>query len=195
VHTNVDIGAFEYQGTLPVTLVSFTVKAVGQTSRLDWSTTSENNNQKFVVERGRDLNSFTLLKNISPNIQGRYSYTDNNPLSGDNYYRLSQVDNDGKATVLGVEMVNHSLGNKGIGIYPVPAKNELAISFDTVQDKLVDIEIVTTNGQKVLTKALKFNKAVNTQTIEVSTLKAGNYILVIKTDGKVLKSQIISKID
>jgi len=93
--------------TLPVTLTSFTAKANNNYTLLQWKTASEQNNKGFEIWRmGEEAEGFVKIGEVSAsqtsNLKSQiYNYTDKQPLNGNNYYKLVQVDNDGKATELG----------------------------------------------------------------------------------------------
>ncbi|WP_144051802.1 T9SS type A sorting domain-containing protein [Fibrisoma limi] len=86
-------------GTLPVELVSFTAKPAGKHVQLAWSTTSEREADRFVVERSGDLKEYTRVGEVvakgTTDQRQYYGLTDESPMIGNNYYRLKQVDTDG----------------------------------------------------------------------------------------------------
>jgi hypothetical protein len=87
-------------GVLPVSLADFYAQPVDGQVDLIWTTLSENNNQQFEVERstnGVDFNTVTIVPgNGNSNSAIEYKATDYSPLEGTSYYRLKQVDFDGK---------------------------------------------------------------------------------------------------
>jgi hypothetical protein len=90
-------------GALPVEIASFTAKAVANNVNLEWSTVSETNTLGFYVERSNKTGSFTAVSSLiagagTSTAQHNYSYADNSVGSGTYYYRLHQVDKDGKGT-------------------------------------------------------------------------------------------------
>jgi fibronectin-binding autotransporter adhesin len=85
---------------LPVKLVQFSAIRQGSAVRVDWVTASEQNSAYFVVQRSTDGRTFTDLQRVAAQgtTTSRYDYAalDATPLAGLSYYRLRQVDNDGK---------------------------------------------------------------------------------------------------
>lgn len=85
---------------LPIELLDFTSSATVNGIVISWSTASEINNSYFTVERSSDLNSWEVIGTMNgagnSNYILDYSFTDNNPLSGTSYYRLTQTDYDGQ---------------------------------------------------------------------------------------------------
>lgn len=85
--------------TLPVTLTTFNAKANNFMANLDWATASEQNNAYFDVERSLDAQSFMSVGRVSGRgntaTKQTYTFTDESPSRGTNYYRLRQVDANG----------------------------------------------------------------------------------------------------
>lgn len=114
--------------TLPVSLINFNSKVQTNGSvSLNWSTASENNNSYFLIERSADgitFNKLTRVYSKDGNSTSRldYQFTDENPLSSNNYYKLSQFDNDGKSKELGLRVEKGLLITQSSSIYPNPLK-------------------------------------------------------------------------
>ncbi|GAB3914465.1 hypothetical protein GCM10028803_59980 [Larkinella knui] len=96
------IGDFTWDDApaLPVRLASFSGKRVENQLLLGWQTTFESNSAYFVVERSTDAQAFEAIgrvtsRGFSESMQA-YGFTDEAPLKGTNYYRLRQVDRDGR---------------------------------------------------------------------------------------------------
>ncbi|WP_197739879.1 ubiquitin-like protein [Pedobacter sp. BS3] len=91
--------------TLPVDLISFTTRINYGSVLLNWVTAMEDNNDYFLLQRSTDGRNFELLGEVSADESaGRkeYNYRDMNPAKGIIYYRLIQIDKDGKNHELGV---------------------------------------------------------------------------------------------
>ena len=131
---------------LPIELLSFTGEAVEETNVLNWTTTSEINNDYFIVEASVDAENFSSIGIIAgagnSNEVLNYQFIDNNPKNKTMYYRLKQVDFDGKwenSEIVAIERV--SLGT--INIFPNPVNNMLHINFNNNDD--TDYTIFVTN--------------------------------------------------
>ena len=85
---------------LPVELLQFTATPQGTAVHVAWATASEKNSAYFLVQRSADAHTFADLQRVAA--QGSslarhdYAALDATPLAGVSYYRLRQVDNDGK---------------------------------------------------------------------------------------------------
>ena len=84
---------------LPVTVTSFTCAPEKGLITLDWKSQSEFNNDHYVIEKSSDGENFILLVTVpgkgTTSLPSEYFAVDNHPYSGNNYYRLTQVDKDG----------------------------------------------------------------------------------------------------
>lgn len=135
--------------TTPVKFSYFSVKrnfANAKQVQLSWETTFEQNNKGFylhrMVEGGewQDIGFVpTAAQNGNSYVPLRYSFTDVNLYSGTSYYRIYQVDFDGKADYSEVKSID---GNKlfpsGVAVYPNPAQGgRTMVAFASEQPKLV----------------------------------------------------------
>lgn len=115
-----------YDGTLPVKLLNFQVVAEGEAVNLSWTTTTEKDLLKFVLQRSDNGIDFHDIGEVAgsgadtENIETSYSFTDKVPLLGFNYYRLKSVDLDNTFEFLGLELVKFN-GSKHMTVYPNPS--------------------------------------------------------------------------
>ena len=103
-------------GPLPVTIAGFTAVRSGNETILQWQTATEQNSREFVIERSSDGKTYTAIGSVeatgnSQTLQD-YAYTDAQPLPNTNFYRLKQVDQDGKFDYSLVRMVSFSTTGK-----------------------------------------------------------------------------------
>jgi len=119
---------------LPIELLYFNTEKRQATTYLTWATASELNNDYMAVERSADGKTWEELSRIvgagTTNEIQDYSFTDEKPLSGWNYYRLKQVDFDGQfaySPVRAVLMGKTDAVSDQLRLFPNPAKNEIVI--------------------------------------------------------------------
>ena len=84
---------------LPIVLENFIGYPSGQGVKLEWSVLSEVNNDYFTIHRSIDCYHWEELGRVpgngNHNNRMEYSFTDESPLLGISYYRLTQTDYDG----------------------------------------------------------------------------------------------------
>lgn len=143
--------------TLPVTLLSYSTQINGNYALLEWKTENEQNNKSFVIYRSGDDKVFTELTRIagagnSATVR-KYNYVDKMPLNGNNYYKLVQVDGDGKAKELGVKILAFDLNVATIEAYPNPTLGKVKLSF--AKSKYNTILVSNLAGKVLNTISLK----------------------------------------
>lgn len=170
--------------TLPISLSSFSAIKKPSSVLLNWQTASEQNNAYFAIERSNNGN--TNFKEIARvNSKGnsnqlqQYSFEDFSPLSGSNYYRLKQVDKDGKSTYSKAVFVDFDKPIL-IKLYPNPVKDILVLEGLNANTKTT-ISIIDLQGN-VLGKTSATN---STYKWNIKQLPAGNYYVRIEADKKV----------
>ena len=155
--------------SVPVELMTFSARQSQQKILLQWETAQEINSKGFQIERQESANTAWNVIGFVPSMNkaAKYEFLDDAPLRI-NYYRLRQMDNDGKAALSKVVSV-HFKGEKTLKIYPSIVAND----FLTVESsETSDFAIFNMLGQQALN-----GKSV--QRIDVSTLPQGTYILKI----------------
>jgi hypothetical protein len=100
--TNPAIGNGTTSIGLPVTFIGFTGRNDNNNIRLEWSTAQEFNSDRFEIQKNsQDNTSHFITTGIvkaagESTSQKNYVYVDDAPFAGTTYYRIRQVDKDGK---------------------------------------------------------------------------------------------------
>ncbi|HTN07344.1 T9SS type A sorting domain-containing protein [Agriterribacter sp.] len=173
---------------LPVTFTSFTVKADGCKALLEWQTGMEQNNSHFVVERSANGAEFTAIARVSAvgnsNTTNTYKFTDQTPPTGVNYYRIKQVDFDGKHSSTDIKAIRIQCNGNAIAIkaYPNPAGNQVNIQSGKA---VAQVNIVATNGQTVMKYVPSQNQG-GTFSLNIQRVQNGIYLLqIVNKDGTI----------
>lgn len=172
------LGAAE--GPLPVTGLQFAAKRTSKDKvELKWSTLQEMNNKGFFIER-KDENqqefvSIGFVPSKSPDGNSTsplaYNSIDNNSFSGTSYYRLKQVDMDGKFSYSLVRFVNGEAAKAvTLKAWPVPSNGDVNVSVNGI-DKDV-LQVFDMSGRLV-----KQVNVVNGSVEKISGLRPGVYVL------------------
>lgn len=184
---------------LPVELISFSGKCADKDVKLEWITSSELNNDYFVLESSENGIDFTEIsrqpgKGTYSGIS-RYSFTDLSSGNSENlYYRLSSFDFDGSLSmrkVIVVDCKNQSALSNGISVYPNPFDADLNIVIEDARDGDVVIEAYNTLGQPVYKTNRKIQSGFNHLTLDIRHLAAGVYHLSIKTSSNTLAQKLV----
>ena len=182
--------------TLPVSLKSFNAIQRSNKAYLTWETDLENNNDGFEIERRSAGNSqyqkIGFVDSKAPGGNGNaysYSFDDNQSLTkGVTYYRLRQVDLDGRATYSEVKAVR--TGNGGlltISIYPNPSRGVANVTIPESAGKM-DVSLDDYTG-----KAVQRWNGISVRNLQINNMRPGVYMLRInfRETGETITERII----
>ena len=135
---------------LPVRLTLFDAKKSGKSSLLTWTTATEQNLDRIIIEHSTDGQSYSSLKEVEAaginQAEMHYSHIHRVPSAGSNYYRLKFIDRDGGYSCSQVRVLHYDRHEMNISIYPNPVSNELIIETSE-NGKAVTIKIFNRLGQ------------------------------------------------
>ncbi|WP_199118061.1 cadherin-like beta sandwich domain-containing protein [Pedobacter sp. ASV28] len=167
------------QAALPVELLSFKVKAQGQSAKLEWTTQQEKNNLRFDVYRKGDEGEFVFIGSQKgggdSNLKQHYVFYDTNPLAGNSYYRLVQIDHDGKQKEIGVAPFTFGMGSSIVNVYPNPTNHWSNISFQA--GKYQKAILSNINGKKLIEQQLQNTD--HSLKLNLANYTAGYYVLTL----------------
>jgi len=170
--------------TLPVSITGFTATKQESSVVLKWSVSKETNIDRYEIQRGTSATAFVTVGSVAPGgtntISSQYSFTDDAPAAGKNYYRLKVVDRDGVSAYSTVVLMDLQQAlSAAPALYPNPATDQLHITLPGATED-VSILIVNTAGQTL--KTLNASGAGRVD-IPVGDLIKGIYFVEIRTGG------------
>lgn len=189
-----DRGNFTITATgsaLPVSLINFKGEEVNGQNIISWSTATEINNQGFELQysfNGKDFKklNFVISKQSNGNSNSilNYQFIDSKNTGGNVYYRLVQIDKDGKPNFSKVILVKGGKINSISisAIYPNPAKDKLNLVISSPENNNINIIITDLAGKIVRRQAFSIMQGGNNFDMDISALSAGTYF--IKADCK-----------
>jgi uncharacterized repeat protein (TIGR01451 family) len=179
--------------SLPVTLLSFTAIKSGSNAQLNWTTTNEVDNDHFEVERSLDGVNFTEVGTVAGNgstsLLHNYQYEDNiTGLSGIVYYRLKDVDFDGKfgySQIIAMRLDGSSL-SASFTAYPNPFNSNIKLLVTSIKNSNATISLLNTAGQVLANQAAALQTGQNVVVLQnLNSLLPGIYVVELLTeDGK-----------
>jgi Secretion system C-terminal sorting domain len=171
---------------LPVELLSFKAANKGASNLLTWETASEITNKGFEVQRKNEQGDWTTLGFVKGNgVASVYNYTDIDPLSI-SYYRLNQIDLDGKSELSNVVSVIKQRKLE-VSVYPNPTYGKVTVKLEKEGNAAVTVYNMV--GQTVITN-------VNMTTVgevDLSGLTRGTYIVEVKSEGTVSRMKVVKQ--
>ncbi len=168
------------------------VKAIQENEAITitWQTLNENNTKSYTVERSNNAKDYAGINTIPAKhaATNSYSYTDKNPLYGDNYYRIKENTANGTFTysqTLKIVFEN----NNNISLYPNPAKNTVTIKGLNKNATTV-IKITDMNGREISKES--FSNSTST-TLSIKALAQGSYFILVEQEGRVTKLRLVKE--
>lgn len=170
---------------LPIELSNFFAVCLENNKvKIDWQTASELNNDYFIIEKSTDLKNYSFVSKIkgvgNSTLQSNYSIFD---VSENNlvYYRLSQVDFNGKHTVVKVIPVEcfNKQSKKDIFIYPNPAMDSFKVTLP--QNSTASVVISNIEGKSVGS----YSNINSNSILDISHLQSGLYVIKLYIDQEI----------
>src|SRR5690606_15709127 len=182
---------------LPIELINFNANATELGNELFWKTLSEINNDYFVIETSKDAKNYEAIANI----QGAgnsvqpidYYFLDQDPIAGVTYYRLKQVDFDGKFSYSDIVAVKR-LSAGEIVLTPNPVKDILNVEINVTEGGLYSFVLTDLLGSTIQ-KDVALNKGNNQIKWDVfKELAQGFYVLkIIDNNGALISTNKLVK--
>jgi hypothetical protein len=167
---------------LPIELSLFNAVLKGDFVDINWQTTSEKNNDYFILEKSYDTKKWSTIANVKGNgttnsIQN-YNWKYIVDFSGICYYRLTQVDFDGTREIFNIISTKNEYENEII-IYPNPISDYFYLEYFSENEDEFNIIIESYNGQVVYQQNYLITKGENIINISSETFLEGLYIVVV----------------
>ncbi len=184
---------------LPVLISRFEGHRVNKQIDLNWTTAQETNNDHFDIERSLDGVNYQAIGRVNSKLHNTslptdYTFSDLNPANGMNFYRLKQVNADGKfnySDIVSIKFDNPVISV--LAINPNPVGKTLRIVCDANETTAVTCNIYNSDGRLVKTIATNFVIGSNAISADVSSLASGTYFVVLSrpnermAEGKFIK--------
>ena len=180
---------------LPVTLLSITGECYEGFTELKWVTASEQNNDYFLVDKSTNGYEYVNIGKVTgsgnSNVIRNYHFEDNESNGKLVYYRLSQVDFDGKKNELGVVAVSCK-GNFDSWLAYMNANNHMVLSTNYSHEDNISIELYDMQGGIKWNSEHAIQNGFTECVFDISSLSAGVYIVRV-TDSNGLSTQRLLK--
>lgn len=185
---------------LPVELISFTATRIDRKVELNWVTETESNNDYFVLERTWDGQTYETIgtvdgkgNSLSPST---YTFIDENTPVATVYYRLKQIDFDGKPTYHELVVAEPYIENRLLQqVYPNPTTEALVCALYVNRPQIIQTQLLDLNGRIVLENSTTYGIGLHHVTLDVRSLTEGMYQLHVRSEDGSETTQLISKTD
>lgn len=177
---------------LPVSISAFNGEKQKGGNLLSWTTTQEQNNAYFTLQHSRDGVDYSDLSTIqSQGVNGNsqttlaYSYLDGNPVSGHNYYRLIQTDQDGDQSQHAkiIDLIWNE-PNHSVSIYPNPTQDVINVELFSEKVQLTTVKVLDMSGRVVKQIEQRNEAGLHRIQISLGEFSAGVYTLQVFENGQ-----------
>ncbi|WP_205509812.1 T9SS type A sorting domain-containing protein [Longitalea arenae] len=185
-------------GVLPVTLYSWKGVFNNDKTYLNWQTDAGFNFSHYVVERSTDGRHFSSLGQVMASVSNalvqQYAYTDAQPASGINYYRLKMVDKDGQFTYSAIITIRTNVKAFEITVSPNPFTDHVVIALQSNSEEPVQFRLYNSDGTLVWRKTGFVTAGNNAQYYnDLQFLPKGVYILKVNKKETVAEYKLIKQ--
>lgn len=191
-----DVTVTVMQGVvLSVDFLSFSATVKSNTTALQWATAREENSSHFIVEHSLNGLAYDSIGKVlamgNSNAVMNYTFLHLNPATGNNYYRLKQLDRNGKYTYSSVQMANR--GNAfTYRILQNPVYDQLKLSIQSPKPEKIQVQIREAGGRLVLQRELMITQGRSTLMVPVTSLSNGSYVITFRA-GELYESGVFVK--
>ncbi|HYG38788.1 MAG TPA: T9SS type A sorting domain-containing protein [Cytophagales bacterium] len=183
----------------PVQLNSFNITTGSAGILLEWETSSETNNKGFEIQRSTDgFQTFEIVGfvdgNGTTNHSAYYEFTDVNPSASGAYYRLKQVDYNGKFKFSVIKYVaGTDLYKVATSLYPNPTNGNVVLILEESEIAYhLNYQIISSDGvSKVLKREIKNDQINERLSQDISTLNDGVYTIILKNGNQTHQLKLI----
>lgn len=185
------------EGSGPAELLPLSAAFVNNAVVLKWATQSEQGAKLFEIHRSSDGSNFVKLSGDVPakgnsTTRTEYSYTDNSPAPGANYYRVRQVDQDGQDVMSNIVKTEKSDRNFLVRLRPNPLKRG-PLNVDYISEQREDIRIMITDskGSIMLNFTENARTGMNSYRFDVTGFAKGVYFVTVRRSLGILAERFV----
>lgn len=185
-----------FETLLPIELREFTSTRIDDsTVRLDWTTSSEINNEYFTIERSQSNDDWEVIDYVNgagtSNIEHTYGFLDHHYSLSKTYYRIKQTDYDGTFSYSPTEFVPSSSEYNGtVKVYP----NPFSRAFNVIGNiEVKSIFIYDQSGNRIYSKNFDCSAPGTLSNHPIALIEPGLFFIkVVGCEGDIYLNKLIS---
>lgn len=175
---------------LPVSLSQIKATWTGTVVNVQWTVPDETGLTSYEIERSADGSSFTKIGAVAVHngsASGNYSFADEQPGGGDNYYRIKMIRQTGGFIYSSIVSVSVPAGKDLIAVYQNPVTNGLIkLWFKNEPAGKYQVQVYSTDGKRVFSKDISHAGGTTVHTLPAGVVAQGLYHAVIHKEGNVI---------
>jgi hypothetical protein len=178
-------------------LLGFNGKLINGYSNLYWSTTHEEENITFEIQKSLDGLSFVKMKTVKGNNTASvnyYSLVDSVPVAGNAWYRVVLVNKKGDVKYSHIIQLSNQMQIFDVINVVNPFTTKVMFDVTLTQDAKLDVAILTLNGTLIKQQSFNGYSGVNSYFIQyLDALAPGIYVLQVRNKDKTITKKIMRK--
>ncbi|MFT6512904.1 MAG: hypothetical protein ACJAX1_001476 [Neolewinella sp.] len=183
---------------LPTELTRFYANEARKSGiRLNWETATETDNEKFEVERSTDGVTFSIIGEVqgtgSTVEHQTYSLVDNAPVFGTNYYRLKQLNFDGRFEYSEIINVLNTDSDQQRGhFYPNPSHSgNVSLDYYSATNSSLNVSVFDVSGALMFRQNNQAVEGANNLKLDLTTLGRGLYIIRLGDEADPVHRKVV----
>jgi hypothetical protein len=170
--------------TLPVSGIELNGTATDKQIKLNFKAINEREMGSYTIERSTDGSSFTNIGSLqASNVNqaiASYSFADNQPIIGNNYYRIKGNSINGQIQFSNVVVVKYGVNVASVSIVPNPIEGKIVkLKLSQLSKGNYNISITDAFGRTILKKEMLLDGSGTVQLNLPSSVSAGNYFVKV----------------
>jgi carboxypeptidase T len=162
------------------------------TVKVDWEAITDSDHDHFDVERSSNGVDFTIIGR--GNTQPPYRFIDMAPRMGSNYYRIRQVDKNGRISYSRIVVVDLS-HRMQLSVFPNPVRDNISLNVVATDGAALRLEVSDATGRMLYNATQVAGRGSSNLTLPTAGWQAGVYILRVRAeDGTLLSSHRVIKL-
>ena len=172
---------------MPVTgmISDFTAQNESKAVPLGWTSNPDQNIRSFVVERyNGTVAGYQSIGTVpATGSSSRYSFSDNTPLPGANFYRIRQVTQSGSAAYSSTALVDMSQYNAQFSVYQNPVQSVLQLVLQLPVKQKLTLQVRDMDGRVLIQQEYAGYAGRASFAVPVERLNKGTYLIQIQSQG------------
>lgn len=182
---------------LPLNIIAFKVSYNSPNAVITWETKNEIQTNYYDVEFSLNGTEFNKIYTVQAKNTGSAAYAELHNLVNYNqtifYYRIKQVDKDGKIFYTDIASIRINRNNE-IKVSPNPFKSYFNVHYTSSTNEKVTMSLISLDGKIITTKQVDVIRGSNTfQFNELNYLHQGTYILKVQSFNQMSTFKIIKE--
>lgn len=177
---------------LPVNFGSLNATEQGGKVKLAWRILTEENTDRYEIERSANGTSFTSIGQVSASKMEAYTWLDNSPSKGLNFYRIKAVDKDGSAMYSSVVRLKLEGNSFEVLVSPNPVKGgRVNLQITNPVKGSYTVTLFNAVGQVVFNRSIEVNGSTVVPMVLPASIKSGIYNLQLRNGAEVISKKLV----